>query len=275
MLLVPQPDGSFKAARLDAGAADRKKLGRPGACLVADFDGDGIADILEPFAASSLFYKGQGNGTFAPAVKCDVAQGKGRAIAWLGDFDCDGRMDIFISGENECRLGHNCGGMKFQESLAVSGEVAYMAQPGAVCGQTCDVNNDGRPDVMMCYREGIPWIFFNRGFRSFAKALELTEDNVTSRDPQRDAGGGHRGLQRRRRAGPGLVLTTGEIRMFLRSADDAEKCLAARVRCRRARGRSVPCPSPAGPKTAAGGFGTLRPAPRGRSSAAVRRGRSF
>ena len=209
---------------------------------MADFDGDGIADILEPFAASSLFYKGQGNGTFAPAVKCDVAQGKGKAIAWLGDFDCDGRMDIFISGENECRLWHNCGGMKFRESLAVSGEVAYMAQPGAVCGQTCDVNNDGRPDVMMCYREGIPWIFFNRGFRSFAKALEITEDNVIPET----RGGTQAGVIEDFNGDGGqdlaLVLTTGEIRMFLRSADDAEKCLAARVSLPPGKGPIGPVP---------------------------------
>ncbi len=241
-LLVPQNDGSFKAANLDPGGANRKKLGTPGACLVADFDGDGIADVLEPFADSSLFYKGQGNGAFAPAVKCDVAQGKGKAVAWLGDFDCDGRMDIFMSGENDCRLWHNRGRLKFQESLAVSGEVAYMVPPGAVCGQTCDINNDGRPDVMVCYRDSLPWIFFNRGFRSFAKALEITEDNVIP-----EARNGVQAVVVEDFNDDGaqdmaVVLTTGEVRIFLRDSDEAERCLGARVSLPMGKGPTGPVP---------------------------------
>ncbi len=242
MFLVPQKDGSLKPAALDARGADRKALGKPGACLVADFDGDGMADVLEPFAESSLFYKGTGNGGFAPAAKCEVAQGKGKAVAWLGDFDCEGRIDIFMSGEDDCRLWHNRGEMKFQETLAVSGEVAYMVQPGAVCGQTFDINNDGRPDVMVCYSEGIPWIFFNRGFRSFAKALEVTEDNVI---PEARAGTQAAVVEDFNGDGAqdlAVVLTTGEVRMFVRSSDEPEKCLGVRVSLPVGRGPIGPVP---------------------------------
>ena len=38
-------------------------------------------------------------------------------------------------------------------------------------------------------------------------------------------------------ARPGAVLANGEVRMFLRSADEAEKCLRRGCRCRWARGR--------------------------------------
>jgi hypothetical protein len=230
VLLVPQKDGSFKPALLDSGAADRKKLGRPGACLVADFDGDGIADVIEPFAESGLFYKGQKGGAFAPAVKCDVAHGKGsKAVAWLGDFACDGRMSIFISGAESCRLWHNRGGMKFGDTFGVCGEPAYMAQPGAVCGQTCDINNDGRPDMLIGYAKDIPYIFFNRGFGSLAKSLEITEDRVIP-----EASEGVQAAVVEDFNGDGaqdlaVVLAGGEVRMFVRSADEPTKCLGVRV----------------------------------------------
>ena len=229
VLLVPKTDGTFNGAALNVGKAERSKLGAPGACLVADFDGDGIADVLEPFGDASVFYKGQGRGLFAPAVRCGVGAGKGAFISWMGDFDSDGRMDLFMSSEDGCRVWHNRGGLKFQESFVVSGEVTYMLQPKAVCGQTCDINNDGRPDILVGYGQGIPMIFFNRGFRSFGKALQLTEDNVI---PEATAGvqaavvedfNGDGGQDM------AIVLVTGEVLMFIRSADDPGKCAGVRV----------------------------------------------
>jgi len=239
-LLVPQKDGSFRAAVLDTGDADRKKIGTPGACLVADFDGDGLPDVLEPFADGSLFYKGKGGGAFSPAARCDVAAGKGRSAAWLGDFDGDGRMDIFMSGQDDCRLWQNRGGLRFRESFALSGETAYIAQPKAVCGQTCDINNDGRQDVLIGYREGIPLVFFNRGFRSFGKSLELTEDEVIP-----EAAGGVQAAVVEDFNGDGgqdlaVVLADGEVRMFVRSSDEVETCTGVRVAL--PMGRGLPGP---------------------------------
>ena len=49
-------------------------------------------------------------GPVRPRRPLRVAQGKGRAVAWLGDFDCDGRMDIFISGEEDAGYGTTAAG---------------------------------------------------------------------------------------------------------------------------------------------------------------------
>ncbi|MCG3179109.1 MAG: hypothetical protein BIFFINMI_01440 [Phycisphaerae bacterium] len=248
VLLAPQKEGAFKAAPLDGGA-DRAALGQPGACLLADFDGDGVADVLEAFAESGLFYKGKGAGAFAPAARCGVAAGKGRCVAWAGDFDADGRLDIFMSGPDACRLWQNLGELKFQETFAASGETAYIVQPKAVCGQTCDINNDGRQDLLVGYAKGIPLIFFNRGFRSFGKALEITEDNIIPEaEPGVQAavvedftGDGAQDLA--------AVLTTGEVRVFVRSADNPDLCAAVRAALPMGKG-------PVGPATVTGWAGT-------------------
>lgn len=229
VLLVPQKDVSFKAVALDGGGAERGKLGTQGACLVADFDGDGLADVLEPFAEASLFYKCQGAGRFTAAARCGVSAGKGAFVAWLGDYDADGRMDIFMSGEENVRLWHNYGGLKFVESLAVAGEVSYMIAPKAVCGQTFDINNDGRQDVMACYRDNIPWLFFNRGYRSFAKALAISEPSAI---PELEIGTQAAVVEDFNGDGGqdlAAVLSTGEVRVLLRSEDDAAICAGVRA----------------------------------------------
>jgi hypothetical protein len=150
-----------------------KDLGGPGACLVADFDGDGIPDVIQLLEKGSLFYKGAKPGTFAAPVACPIELGVGRSNAWLGDYDADGLLDVFCVSEDALRLWHNLGKGQFAETLASSGEVAYIGQPGGVDGMTGDFNNDGRQDVLIVYSAGAPQLFFNRGFRSFGKALTL------------------------------------------------------------------------------------------------------
>ncbi len=183
VLLKPGKDESFAAVKLKLGEADLAALGAPGRCLVADLDGDGLADVLFPFAKSSLFFKGKGQGAFAGAAKCSVALGKPPFGAFLGDYDMDGRLDVFCAARDDCRLWHNRPGLRFESTLHVSGEIAYISKPGGVCGNTCDVNNDGRQDIYIVYSEIAktgPHIFFNRGFRStgHAHTIDITEKQI-------------------------------------------------------------------------------------------------
>jgi len=168
-----RPKGGYKPQPLDTGKAFLGKLGKGGLCLVGDLDGDSFADVLQMFEKGGLFYKGSAPGQFAPAAALAVGLGPGRSGACLGDWACDGRLDVFAAASDSCRLWHNRGGMTFIDLLGRSGEIAYISQPFGFGGQACDVNNDGRPDVFIAYASRSPHIFFNRGFRSFGHSHQM------------------------------------------------------------------------------------------------------
>ncbi len=183
VLLKPGKDGAFTAGKLPLGKADLAALGTPGPCLVADLDDDNLTDLLFPLAKGSLFFKGKLGGDFAEAVKCAVGLGRPPFDAFLGDYDMDGRLDVFCAGRDGCSLWHNRGGLKFESSMHVSGELAYISKAGAITGNTCDVNNDGRQDIYIVYSaipNTGPQIFFNRGFRSYGHAhtIDITEKQI-------------------------------------------------------------------------------------------------
>jgi hypothetical protein len=174
---IPYPANDQPGRRidLDAGEPTKAKLGKAGACLVADLDGDGLPDILQPFAAGSLIYRGKGAGTFEPPKECSLKLGAGAASIFTGDFDADGRLDIAVASSERCMLWQNRGIFNFSESLALCGEFAYKSNSAIVAAQTCDFNADGRQDLLLLSSSTFPGLFFNRGFRSFgyANALDL------------------------------------------------------------------------------------------------------
>jgi len=172
-----------RSSTLKALAADQVKVGDLGpasGCLVADFDGDLLPDLLQPFAKGSLLHRGNRETTFAAPAACPIALGEGTSEAFLGDYDGDGQFDVLTVAEDRPRLWHNLGSGKFVETRGISGEFAYISQPRGVGGMTGDVNNDGRQDVLILYSDRQPQLFFNRGFRSFghAHALDLNERNL-------------------------------------------------------------------------------------------------
>ncbi len=87
-------DGKASLSRLTATGFDLNQLGQAGPCLLADFDGDGIADVLAPFATGSVLFRGLAPGKFAPGIACKVRLGTGPSSACVGDFDGDGRFDL-------------------------------------------------------------------------------------------------------------------------------------------------------------------------------------
>jgi hypothetical protein len=177
LLLTPVEGGRFAARAVGtsedgtfAGAA----LGGAWPCVVADFDGDRVADILQPLADGALFYKGIKPGVFAPPqLLANLRAGAGGGRAFTGDYDHDGLLDLFVAGAAGCQLWHNLGGGRFESVLRESGEVDYITRPHAMGGATCDVNTDGRQDVLVLYSNSGPHMFFNRGFRSFGYAEQL------------------------------------------------------------------------------------------------------
>jgi hypothetical protein len=181
VLLVPGKDGTLEPKPLTAKPLPVKDLGQVGLCLAADLDGDNLADVLQIFDQGSVFYQGKGGGTFADPARWPVAfryppsanagpPAKGPTDACLGDYDQDGRLDVFTVSPDGCRLFHNYGPGKMVDMIGLSGEIAYIAQPDGILCQTCDINNDGRQDIFIAYANKVTQFFFNRGFRSTGHA---------------------------------------------------------------------------------------------------------
>jgi hypothetical protein len=205
--------------------------------LVADLDGDGACDILQIFEKGSLLWKGKqgaaGAGGFEPAIKSVIATGcKDRSSACLGDYDMDGLLDVLTVGSEGCRLWNNRGGLKFVETFGHTGEMFTTAGPGGIACGTCDINNDGRQDAIIFYDDGIPLMFFNRGFRSFGKSLTLTEAGLV--EGIADTKSGQQAGVVEDFNGDGaqdmaLVLKNGDVMVFLRKTIDDDPPLAVRA----------------------------------------------
>jgi hypothetical protein len=106
----------------------------------------------------------------------------GTGIA-IGDYDADGRPDVFVvSKDGASRLFRNLGKWKFQD---VTDSAGLMIPAGAwTQGATfTDVNNDGRLDLYLCRHKAPNLLFVNRGDGTFeeraaAAGLAITDASV-------------------------------------------------------------------------------------------------
>ena len=172
---------TFRAVSLAAPAKVKvPALGKPQACLVADFTNDSFPDILQAFEKGGLLYVGRGDGGFDSPKPCGVGATVGGGRLAVGDFDADGWADVLTAGTEGVRVFQNLHDGTFRETLAESGEVAYKTQPDASWCGVCDFNNDARQDLFITYGGQSPLLYFNRGFRSFGEApkLELALEEI-------------------------------------------------------------------------------------------------
>jgi hypothetical protein len=93
----------------------------------------------------------------------------GTGIA-IGDYDGDGRPDIFVVGKTgTCRLFRNLGGWKFEDvtekaGVGDKGEAAGEWKQGATF---VDVNNDGLLDIYVCRFNAPNLLYINQGDGTF------------------------------------------------------------------------------------------------------------
>ncbi len=76
----------------------------------ADFDNDGDLDCLvtSDLGIASIYYVNNGNGTFSRYDAAGLSAAGPRFSACAGDYDLDGRMDVYISGNSSSKaLYHN------------------------------------------------------------------------------------------------------------------------------------------------------------------------
>ncbi len=171
---------------------DMQPPGKAGPCVAADFDGDGLADVVQFYQQRGLFWRGKADGNFEVKDCPGAFMGNvKRRNACMADLDGDGLLDIFlIGGGRKPFLLQNRGGGKFEEVMRLTGEPGYIIQAGAVCAALGDFNNDTFVDVFAGY-DGDPFcqFFFNRGFRSLAICgkLKLKEDDVPGAEEEGQA----------------------------------------------------------------------------------------
>jgi hypothetical protein len=136
-----------------------------GGCAFFDFDNDGDQDLLfvdsltrwpwdektaETERATNALYRNDGRGHFedvTPGSGLDQqAYGMGCAV---GDYDNDGRVDVFLTALGKNRLFHNEGNGKFRDITDEAG-VGGADDAWSTSSGWFDYDNDGDLDLFVC-----------------------------------------------------------------------------------------------------------------------------
>lgn len=163
------------------GAAGDKLLPESmgGGAAFLDFDGDGDQDLLfvngtpwpEQVAQGAAptthaLYANDGRGRFT-----DVTRGSGLDVSFqgmgcaVGDYDGDGRVDVFISGVYDSRLFRNLGGGRFEDATAAAG-LGGSGRDWGVSSAFFDYDHDGRLDLFVAnYVQWTREIDFEVGYK--------------------------------------------------------------------------------------------------------------
>ncbi len=182
-------DGRFVDVTERAGIAwVRPRDGRPGEPrqpIIADFDNDGLQDILITYVGDDhRLYRNLGGHEFADVTKRAGLGGGGDigGPATAFDFDGDGLLDLYLGSFGDYphgvfptlarrntnglpnRLFHNLGGMRFEDVTAGSG-VANTGWTQAV--GHADFDRDGREDLIVGNDFGVNSYYRNLGSGRF------------------------------------------------------------------------------------------------------------
>jgi hypothetical protein len=195
-------DGTFTEIAAKAGVTnDRWGFG----CAVADYDNDGWPDLYISNFGKNRLYHNNHNGTFTDvAEKAGVTLGNWSTGATWGDYDGDGRLDLFVAGylhwdwnnppakggeggssnsfctfrgeATACgprglkgepdHLFHNNGDGTFTD---VSEKAGVADKPGyyGLGAVFVDINNDGKPDLLVGNDSTPNYLYINKGDGTF------------------------------------------------------------------------------------------------------------
>ncbi len=148
-------------ARVEYGGRETNKylLETTGTGIAAfDYDGDGWMDIflvngtvLEGFPAgqepTNHLYRNRGDGTFEDVTARSGlgASGWGQGVC-TGDYDNDGRQDLFVTYWGQNRLYRNAGDGRFEDVTGSAGLTSKRVRWGAGCA-FLDYDRDGKLDL--------------------------------------------------------------------------------------------------------------------------------
>ena len=140
----------FSAADLTVDGARQIAAGLGGCVTLADIDNDGDLDLFDASAARQRLFRNDGQGTWTDVTLASglVAPGDAVPIGCVaGDYDNDGRTDLFVLRSGVSSLYHNDGGGRFSDVTSSAGIAKYPFLPGAAA--FVDVDHDGDLDLVI------------------------------------------------------------------------------------------------------------------------------
>jgi hypothetical protein len=176
-VVLKNKGGEFEAMPLPEAA--KSEWGTAGPFAAADFDGDGIVDIVQFYQKDGVFYRGKPDGTFTAEPGCGAAMGnvKSRRAA-QADLDHDGTPEVILFGAGSVPGFYLFKGGKFHNVMDHTGEPSYQVQPSASVIAPGDFNNDSFVDFFVGNAGANSQVYYNRGFRSFGlgQALQFPKE---------------------------------------------------------------------------------------------------
>lgn len=133
---------------------------------ISDVNGDGRPDFLYG-AGAGLLALNTGKG-FVESKNCGIAYRAGKVGPIFGDYDSDGRPDLFVPQSDGCKLFHNDGDGRFSD---VTDKMGLKSIASAIaCAAWGDMDNDGHLDLMIGCLRGPNRFFRNKGDGAFEDA---------------------------------------------------------------------------------------------------------
>lgn len=176
-LLLAAVVGCAGESRAIVGAPFATRSGPRGATMFTELAADQTGIVTENRYEDPSMWAGRYADFAVGAVGTGVA---------IGDYDGDGRPDVFVVSKTEsCRLFRNLGDWKFDDvtgtaRVADVGDAAKIWKQGATFA---DVDNDGRLDIYVCRYNAANLLYVNQGDGTFrdeaaARGLAINDGSV-------------------------------------------------------------------------------------------------
>lgn len=188
-------DGKFEDAALAAGVAFDDK-GKPFAGMgvdVADYDGDGRADIIATAFSGETYplFRNAGEWLFDYATETSgVARNTVLGTGWgvkFADFDNDGRRDVFfVQGHVSDVIDKTTDFLKYRQPLlllrndgkqfqniSLAAGAVFKTDFAARGMSVGDLDNDGDADVIVAQTNGAPVVLRNEGTKNHWLGVDL------------------------------------------------------------------------------------------------------
>jgi hypothetical protein len=126
--------------------------------LAADVDGDGEAELLQPWKNGSklglIVYGWDGSQMTTQWGTADIGQGYG-ALSWLAaDVDGDGKAELLQPWKNGSKLGLIVYGWDGSQMTTQWGTGNIGQGPGALSWLAADVDGDGKAELLQPWKNG-------------------------------------------------------------------------------------------------------------------------